>query len=154
MVPAAVLVLNELPLLANGKINRLALPAPDPAALHAATAIAAPRTDLEKQICAIWKELLHVAEIGVHDSFFDLGGQSLLLMRAHTKLRALTGCEFPIAALFQHATIETLANYLGSLGAGGKPGGPATSGTGQTLGTAPEQRAIKPLAREKQRVQR
>ena len=154
MVPAAVLVLNELPLLANGKINRLALPAPDPAALHAATAIAAPRTDLEKQICAIWKELLHVAEIGVHDSFFDLGGQSLLLMRAHTKLRALTGCEFPIAALFQHATIETLAIYLGSLGAGGKAGGPATSGNGQTLGTAPEQRAIKPLAREKQRVQR
>jgi acyl carrier protein len=73
----------------------------------------APRSELEQQIAAVWREVLRLDEVGVRDNFFDLGGHSLLLVRVHAKLRKLLDREFRVVELFQFPTIESLARYLG-----------------------------------------
>src|SRR5205823_6921985 len=81
MVPAAFVLLERLPLTANGKIDRGALPAPDQPRPDLGTSYVAPRTVLEQQLAAIWGDVLGLERIGIHDNFFELGGHSLLAMR-------------------------------------------------------------------------
>jgi amino acid adenylation domain-containing protein/non-ribosomal peptide synthase protein (TIGR01720 family) len=112
MVPSAFVFLEALPLNANGKVDRGGLPAPE-ARAHSGHALVPPRNDLEREIAAIWREVLHLDEVGVDDNFFDLGGHSLSLLRVHGHLRArLPHAEVKIVDLFEYPTIAALAAHL------------------------------------------
>ncbi|MGW9356623.1 amino acid adenylation domain-containing protein [Streptomyces diastaticus] len=106
MVPAAVVLLDALPLTANGKLDRKALPAPEyPAAESGGTA---PRTPTEETLAAIWCELLGVDRVGVEDNFFDLGGDSILSIQTATRARA-AGLRLTSRDVFLRQTVEQLA---------------------------------------------
>ncbi|KYF57591.1 hypothetical protein BE08_07065 [Sorangium cellulosum] len=111
MVPAPLLVMERLPLSPSGKVDRRALPAPEQIQAPA-TGTTPPRTDLERAIAAIWRDVLSVPQVGVHDNFFDLGGHSLSLAKVHGRLREEVGRALPMLALFQHPTIASLAGAL------------------------------------------
>jgi hypothetical protein len=110
MVPGAFVALDALPLTPNGKLDRKALPAPEYAA---AAASLPPRNELERTVAEAWKEVLGVAEVGVSDNFFDLGGSSLLLNRVFGRLREVRA-DLRMVDLFRYTTVEALAGYLGA----------------------------------------
>jgi thioesterase domain-containing protein len=112
MVPSGFVVLDALPLTANGKVDRQALPAPDQARLTMDEAFVAPRDGLELQLTKIWEHLLPVRPIGIRDNFFELGGHSLLAVRLSTHLEKMLGRHLPLTTLFQAPTIEQLAAAL------------------------------------------
>jgi amino acid adenylation domain-containing protein len=111
MIPATFVTLAKLPTTPNGKINRQALPKPEPVRPQLGHYLA-PQTELEQIIAAIWRELLHVQEVGLQDNFFDLGGHSLLVIGAQTRLRDALGIDLPIVRLFQYPTISALAGFI------------------------------------------
>ena len=119
MLPSATVVLDALPLNNNGKLDRPRLPEPEQTRPDLQIAYAAPTAGLEDQIAAIWREVLGLEEVGVNDNFFDLGGHSLHLIRAHGKLVADLGATLPMVDMFRFPTIRTLAHHLE--GAGGDP---------------------------------
>jgi len=110
MVPSAWMVLDQLPLTANGKINRKALPAPDGGLLRAEYVAA--QTDTEERLVALWRELLNVERVGIHDNFFDLGGHSLLIIRLHVLIMQYFQKSLSVVDLFRYPTIEKLAGAL------------------------------------------
>ena len=113
MVPSAFVMLEELPLTPNGKIDRRALPAPDRITGEELAQNFVPASDeLELQLTQIWQEVLGVQRIGVKDNFFELGGHSLLAVRLFAQIEKTFSINFPIATLFQAATIEQLADIL------------------------------------------
>ncbi|MFL6213181.1 MAG: amino acid adenylation domain-containing protein [Blastocatellia bacterium] len=112
MIPSAFVALDALPLSANGKINRNALPSPETTRQEMAGAYIKPRDPLEYQLAAIWEELFDIAPIGIADSFFDLGGHSLLAVRMMDRIGQQLGKTLPLATLFAGATIEHLAQAL------------------------------------------
>jgi amino acid adenylation domain-containing protein/FkbM family methyltransferase len=105
MVPSAFVLLDQVPLTGNGKLDRRALPAAAPSR----RAVVAPRTPLETQIAGIWRDVLQIDAFGVHDDFFDLGGHSLLATKVIARLRAATSIDVPLRSLFDAPTIEGLA---------------------------------------------
>jgi amino acid adenylation domain-containing protein len=109
MVPSSFVFLEELPLLPNGKINRLALPVPSVQRPALPVTYKAPRHPLEWQIALIWRELLKVPKVGVFDDFFDLGGHSLLAVRLMQRLETEVGSRLPLTALFSAPTVAGLA---------------------------------------------
>jgi amino acid adenylation domain-containing protein/non-ribosomal peptide synthase protein (TIGR01720 family) len=122
MVPGAYVAVPALPLTANGKLDRGALPPPGgEGTLALSEPYVAPASDLERRIAEVWRELLGVGEVGVADNFFDLGGNSLLLLRAQGRLSAALGREVPTVELFRHPTVAELAAFL----AGGEAAEPA-----------------------------
>jgi len=112
MIPSAFLFLDHLPLTANHKLDRARLPAIDPAAIDREGRHVAPRDPIELQIAQIWQDLLGAREIGVTDSFFDVGGHSLLALRLLTRIEQRLERKVPLAALFEAPTIEHLANVV------------------------------------------
>jgi acyl carrier protein len=118
MVPSAFVLLDALPLTANGKVNRQALPPPDdgkaadPAQPQAQAAYVSPETDLEQTLAAIVQEVLHIEQVGIHHNFFDLGGNSVHMVQILNKLRDAFGREVPVTEIFRHPTVHTLAVYL------------------------------------------
>jgi amino acid adenylation domain-containing protein len=107
MVPATIVVLDRLPLTANGRIDRKALPAP--AREHGISAYQPPRNEVEERLCALFADVLGLPRVGVDQSFFDLGGHSLLGMRVLAGLRSLFAVEVGIADLFENPTVADLA---------------------------------------------
>ncbi len=105
-----------MPLIANGKIDRAALPAPDRGRPELDEGCIAPRTATETRIAAIWIELLKRERIGVEDNFFDLGGHSLLAMGIVARIRGAFGIELPLAAIFETPTIAGMAEAVSKLG--------------------------------------
>ena len=112
MVPAIFVPLAEMPLTPNGKVNRRALPKPDPS-LFRTKEFVAPRDEKEKHLAAIWQKTLDLKEVGVEDDFFDLGGDSLLVIRMITAAKK-EGLVFTTKQVFQHKTIAELAKVEGS----------------------------------------
>jgi natural product biosynthesis luciferase-like monooxygenase protein len=111
MVPSAYHTVSALPLSANGKVDRKALRVPE-TVQRALPPQLRPQTTLESQIAAIWRELLQVDAVSVDDSFFDVGGHSLLLVQAHHRVQELVAREFPLMAMLEHPTVRAIAGYL------------------------------------------
>jgi thioesterase domain-containing protein/acyl carrier protein len=109
MIPSAFVVLDSLPLNANGKVDRAALPAPEGHEVGA-RGTTPPRDEIEQRMVEIWREVLEVEEpIGIEDDFFDLGGHSLIAVRLFAEIENMFGKRLPLALLFQGATVEDLA---------------------------------------------
>jgi pristinamycin I synthase-3/4 len=100
MVPAAYVVLEELPLTPHGKLDRRALPAPEKAARVVERSIVEARTPVEREMVDIWKELLGIDRISIYDNFFELGGHSLLLTQLASRIRTAFQVELPLRILF------------------------------------------------------
>jgi thioesterase domain-containing protein/acyl carrier protein len=114
MVPAVFVALPGLPMTPTGKIDRRALPDPDPQSSAASSAPVAARDDTEDTLVKIWQDLLRVRSVGVKDNFFELGGHSLLAVHLFTRINQEFGVNLPLATLFQEATIEHLASVIHS----------------------------------------
>ncbi|MGD2114937.1 MAG: amino acid adenylation domain-containing protein, partial [Acidobacteriota bacterium] len=110
MVPARFVLLDSLPLNANGKVDRGALPAPGPE--ESATDYEPPRTPVEEVIAAIWSAVLEEEKVGLHDNFFDLGGHSLRATQVMSRLRDALGVGLPVRTLFERPTVESLARRV------------------------------------------
>ncbi|NER24032.1 MAG: amino acid adenylation domain-containing protein [Symploca sp. SIO1C2] len=114
MVPNECLSLETLPLTANGKVDRKALPIPDTAKSPSKIIDVAPRTTIELQLTQIWSDVLNLTSVGVQDDFFELGGHSLIAVRLMSLIQQQFQINLPLATLFQSPTIEQLAVVLGS----------------------------------------
>ncbi|MGW0183865.1 amino acid adenylation domain-containing protein, partial [Nocardia sp. NPDC003345] len=116
MVPASITVLEEIPLTPVGKLDRRALPEPQ---LHT-TEYREPQTLLQKQVAAVFTDLLHPADpVGADDNFFELGGNSLIATQVVARLSALVDARIPARILFEAATVAQLAEKLEELGEAG-----------------------------------
>jgi amino acid adenylation domain-containing protein/thioester reductase-like protein len=111
MVPSSFVTMDRLPLTANGKLDRSALPPPS-VALTTGIAAAPPETALEHRLVRIWQDVLGQQDIGVSDDFFMLGGHSLLATMAALRLRHELGLAAPVRLIFEHPTIRELAAAL------------------------------------------
>ena len=112
MVPSAFVVLDELPLTANGKVNRKALPAPVSNLSESDRVFVPARDKSESQLVEMWEKILGVQPIGVTDNFFDLGGHSLQAVRMFAEVEKTFGKSIPLATLFVAGTVERIAAIL------------------------------------------
>ncbi|WP_138505990.1 non-ribosomal peptide synthetase [Nostoc sp. PA-18-2419] len=108
MQPSAYIILDSLPLTANGKINRKALPIPDYSRPVIGDFVA-PRTAIEQSLVNIWQELLEIERVGIEDNFFELGGHSLLATQVISRVRELFQVDLTVRVLFEKLTITGLA---------------------------------------------
>ncbi len=112
MLPGALVALDALPLTPNGKLDRRALPAPEGARMALRVGYVAPRTEVERSLAAIWREVLRIEQVGLNDNFFDLGGHSLHLLQIQGRIRESLGTEIAILDLLTHSTVSALAAHL------------------------------------------
>jgi amino acid adenylation domain-containing protein len=131
LLPAAFAPVGALPLTPSGKVDRRALAEPVDTRPDDGS-YAEPQSALERTIAGIYSDLLRVGRVGLHDNFFDLGGHSLLIVRAHLKLQEALGREIPVVDLFRFPTVAALARHLG---------GEETSTLQKVQGLAEQQRA-------------
>ncbi|HET6976572.1 MAG TPA: amino acid adenylation domain-containing protein [Pyrinomonadaceae bacterium] len=110
MVPAAFVLLEELPLNPNGKVNRKELPVPESSG--SATSYVPPRTPTEQIVADIWSEVLKIKQVGVEDNFFELGGHSLLAAQVISRVRTACKVEVPLRALFEAGTVAALSQVI------------------------------------------
>ena len=120
MVPSAIVALDALPLTANGKVDRRALPAPEGDRPESERTYVAPRTPTEIAVAATWAEVLGVARVGVHDDFFDLGGHSLLALQVVARLRDAGAEGVTLRELFEAPTVAGLAALVDAARSGGR----------------------------------
>lgn len=104
MIPSEYIYLDKMPILPNGKINKNALTIPEAKKIDEVKVL--PKSVLEREILNIWKDVLQKDNIGVHDSFFDIGGNSLTLMMVNNKINSELGLTIPVVKLFEYPTIE------------------------------------------------
>lgn len=112
MIPSMFIELDELPLTANGKIDRKSLPAPEAATPRSRSGLVVHRDDLELKLTEIWEEILGIRPIGINDNFFELGGHSLKAIRMFAQVEESFGKNIPLGTLFEAGTIEKLASIL------------------------------------------
>jgi aspartate racemase len=112
MVPSVFVPMDRLPLTSTGKTDRRALPAPRPAHLDDMPVEASPRNSLEMQLATVWEATLGIRPVGIHDDFFELGGDSLLAVRLFSAIERTTGIQAPLALLFEAPTVSGLAGRI------------------------------------------
>ena len=139
MIPSAIVRLSVLPLTSNGKIDRRALPTPEPSRSEVAAHYVAPQSEVERIIAEVWQQVLRIERVGMHDNFFDLGGHSLLLIQIHNQFQKLFNNKLPIADLFRYPTIKTLADHL-------------AQGENDRVSTQPASDALEKVAEGKNRM--
>jgi amino acid adenylation domain-containing protein len=144
MVPAAIVVLDALPRLPSGKLDRRALPAPETPRPARTGGRIRPRTESERGVAAVWSEVLKLEpeQVGIHDNFFDLGGHSLLAIQVQSRLADRLGRKVAIVELFRHPTIRDLARHLD----GGCVGEGIAESTGAGAPPAPVAVRVEPRA--------
>ncbi len=109
MIPAYFMPLDHIPLTPNGKIDRKALPAPE---APGGREVVPPKNELERIMTESWKEVLGLEQIGTHHNFFDLGGNSLDMVKITNLLKKQHNIEVPIVSLFRYPTVDSLVRYL------------------------------------------
>ncbi|MBC6450153.1 non-ribosomal peptide synthetase [Actinokineospora xionganensis] len=114
LLPSQYIALDDFPLTPAGKIDRVALPAPESTRPEEAATYVEPRTDMERTIAAAWADALGVERVGVEDDFFDLGGHSLAMMRIIAALRVRHGVELRFRSFVEHRTVAGLARTIES----------------------------------------
>jgi len=112
MTPSIFVVMEELPLTPGGKIDRLALPAPEERRSELEQAYLAPRTTVEEIVVGIFEEVLRLDRIGISENFFEIGGHSLLAMLVISRVRKILGVEIEVRSIFENATAEGLASRI------------------------------------------
>jgi long-subunit acyl-CoA synthetase (AMP-forming) len=112
MIPAALVLLDELPLTPSGKVDRRALPAPDQNGLQLANVYQPPRTPTEQKLVAIWGEVLKLDKVGIYDNFFDLGGHSLLATQIISRIRRAFSIDLPLRHMFESPTVAEMAAII------------------------------------------
>ncbi len=117
MLPAAFIQVEHIPLTPNGKVDRKALKAIGKA-LGSGVEFVAPQDELEKKLAEIWCDILEIEQVGVQDNFFEIGGNSLLIVSAGNRLKELTETDIPVVNLFRFPTIASLADYIKNGGDG------------------------------------
>jgi amino acid adenylation domain-containing protein len=115
MVPASFVVLPALPLTPNNKLDRNALPPPSASVVHAAKPTDVLMTPAQRRVAGLWREVLHVDQVGLNENFFDAGGHSLLLVKLHAGLKHEFAADFPLIELFQRTTVASQAERLSSI---------------------------------------
>jgi amino acid adenylation domain-containing protein len=110
MLPAHFIILDQLPLTVNGKVDRKRLPSPGTGSPRDS---AAPATDQEKLVASIWKQVLGLENLDVERNFFELGGNSLDLVKINSQLQEALEREIPVAVMFRYPTVREFAGYLG-----------------------------------------
>jgi amino acid adenylation domain-containing protein len=150
MVPAAYATIDAVPMTANGKVDRRALLAMEVerAGGAAASEYVAPRTPVQAALAMVWQELLRVDRVGVHDSFYDLGGHSLLGMQLVSRLRDSLGVELPLRAVFEAPTLGALSDRVERIL---KRGVPAAGSSTPPLARVPRDEPL-PLSFAQQRL--
>lgn len=114
MLPSAVELIAKIPLNANRKVDRKALPVPQKKSVDLVEHFVAASTDSERKLEAIWSEVLQLSPVGISDNFFALGGHSLMAIQVISRIRKLFGVELPLRALFENPTIAELAPVIES----------------------------------------
>ncbi len=112
MIPAAFVKLEALPLTHNGKVDRRMLPEPSPLRCEPEDLYAAPQTELERIIAQTWQKVLHIKRVGVHDNFFDLGGNSFHVLEVSSSLIEEFGGDISVMDMFRWPTVSLLATHL------------------------------------------
>lgn len=120
MIPSNIVFLDRFPMTPNGKVDRKAMPAPNEVQKPSQADYVAPTNDLEAQIAGVWREVLYLEQVGVHDNFFDLGGHSLLVVQAHRKLIGICTMPITLTDLYRFPTIAGLAEHLSKDDDGGE----------------------------------
>jgi amino acid adenylation domain-containing protein len=115
MVPPALVLVDEMPLTSSGKVDRKALAA-SPHKTWIDSKGNPPRTDMEKLVAGVWRQVLGLKEVDLDDDFFELGGHSLIAVEMMVELEEKTGKKLPMAALFEAPTVEKLSILLGAQG--------------------------------------
>jgi len=115
MIPAHFIRLDKLPLNANGKVDRSALPAPSTTGYRLHTFYVPPESEIEKQLAVIWQEVLGQQDIGATDHFFDLGGDSLKITKMAALVRKHMGKDMSLTIVFKKPTLRELAEYIASM---------------------------------------
>ncbi len=137
MVPAHIVTLEAFPLTPNKKIDRKALPDPQPTRREASAVAAVPQSLTQQKIAEVWQKLLGVSVVGQSDNFFALGGHSLLAVQAHRDIRSLLGIErLSITDIFRFPTLDGLATHVEQLHGGGEAPTETASTTANTAGRA------------------
>jgi acyl-CoA synthetase (AMP-forming)/AMP-acid ligase II/acyl carrier protein len=133
MIPSRFVFLKSMPLLPNGKIDRLALPTPDRLRPELATDYVAPKSDLERCIADIWQELLRIDQIGINDDFFELGGHSLLATQLLSRINKIFKITLPLKRIFEASTVKTIAILIDMVTS-------TTTSQKRIINSAPEER--------------
>lgn len=121
MLPSAFVVLEKIPLNANRKVDRKALPAPAQKSADLEQGFVAPRTDSEQILASLWSEVLRLSPIGIHDNFFELGGHSLMAIQVISRVRNQFHVEMPLRMLFENPTVAEMCVAIHSHRDHGKP---------------------------------
>jgi acyl carrier protein len=141
MAPSAFVTLKDLPLMANGKVDRKALPAPEKTRPELEVSYAAPSNQIEETIAEICQDLLKVEQVGRNDNFFDLGAHSLLLLKMQSRLQDRLGRHIPVVSFFRYPSVSSLAVHL-------------AQGDGELHAAAPDGKRADELDRGKERLAR